>query len=529
MGGSGPPMTITHLWKGGRVFTGDAYHEAALVEDGRILFVGSLAEARRGAPTGTEEHDLAGGMLVPGVRDSHLHLAELALRAYGPEIRSVSSVEELVERTRAWAASHPTGPVVGRGWSLASLGMGEWPTRADLDRAEASRPAILYHVSGHAAVVNSSALHALSIDRSTGDPPGGRIGREADGEPNGQLFETALGVVSDLAHRAIASAPSTLDEVLRRLLALGITSVGTMNTGPSELQLLAARDATRPGPRIGIYLSLPWFASAGEAALRALPAASPHLRVAGVKGFADGAFGTRTAWLFEPYRDEPRNSGMPVHPFEEMVDGFRRARGLQLVPAVHALGDRGFDRALDVLERSRLPGTATGERVEHAGLLATALLPKLRRLRPTAVVQPSFIWTDHWLADRLGTDRAGHAYALRTLRAAGCTLAGSSDAPFDALDPWAGMRAAIHRTSPEGRSANPAPDQALTEEEAFAMYTVGGAKALGEGGPGILRPGAPADFVWLDVPSLPLAIARGADRIRETWVDGRRAHPAGGR
>lgn len=521
-------MADAHLWTGGAVFTGRRFHESLLIDGKEIVAVGSLSETRRLSPTGTEVHDLAGGMLIPGLIDAHLHLAELALAERGLDLARASSVADLVEGVRAWGSSHPHGPIVGRGWNLPSLASDQWPTRRDLDRASADRAVLLYHASGHAVIVNSAALSILGIGRDSPDPSGGRVGRERDGEPNGQLFENATTVAAELAHQAATADPAAFDSVARQLSSLGITSVGTMNTSATELAGLATCSA-RGGFRVRVraYLSLARFAALRAGELDRLVPETEFLCVRGVKGFADGAFGTRTAWLFDPYRDDPSTSGMAVHSMDELVEGFRRARELGLTPAIHALGDRGVDRALDALEASRLRGQHSVDRLDHAGLVPRSLLPKLKRVCPIAVVQPSFVWSDHWLLERLGPDRSRYTYPFRTIRDAGLTLAGSSDAPFDALDPWRGLRAAVHRQSPDGRSANPSPSEALTVSEAFGMYTVGGARALQEKGLGELAPGGLADFVWVRAPDFERALEQGAAGVEETWVDGVRAHFTG--
>lgn len=519
-------MAEAHLWHHGSVYTGHRYREALLVHGERVVGVGSLSEMRRLAPTGTLEHDLAGGLLVPGLVDAHLHLADLALAEQALDLSSARSVREIVERVRAHPRPAGGTPLVGQGWNLPGTAGDGWPTRAELDGAGVDVPVILFHASGHAAVVNSAALRALGVRRETPEPKGGRIGRGTDGEPNGQLFETALNGVSRLASTVLEKDPSRLYGSLSRLAALGITSVGTMNIYSPEFEALRSLAASGRLPiQVRAYLSVPWFTELGVRKARTLPTSGP-LRVAGVKGFADGAFGTRTAWISQPYRDDPTNVGMPVQGTEELIAVFRQARELGLTPAVHALGDRGVDRALDVLEKSRVRGTHTAERLEHAGLLPPALLSKIRRVRPVAVIQPSFVASDHWLEARLGSELSRFAYLFRTLMGAGCALSGSSDAPMDALDPWAGIRAAIDRCAPDGRSANLAPKEALTLPEAVEAYTLGGARALHEPGVGELVEGSRADLVWLDAPDLVRALPRGAAGVRETWVGGNRVYSA---
>ncbi len=519
-------MSDAHLFRGGHIFTGTGYAEAVLVERDEFVAVGSNDEIERNRPKGAEIHDLRGDLVVPGLIDAHLHLAEMAVQESGIELTGAASLPELIERTRRWSSAHPNGPIVGRGWNIPNAGENDWPTRDDLDAVDGGRAVILYHASGHAAVANSAAMQQLGIDRTTPDPVGGRIGRDREGEPNGRLLETALGPTTKLAHEVALADPASLVRQFRRLASLGITAVGTMNSDPAELSALTTA-LIGPGlpVRVACYLNLEWFDHLSDSAVAGLVAPTERLRVAGVKAFMDGAFGTRTAWLAEPYSDDPSTSGMPVHPRDFLVPVFARAHRIGLTPAVHALGDRAVAEALRTLQQARPNPDRPIGRIEHAGLVPPDLGREIAPSGAALVVQPIFIASDHWLAQRLGPARARWAYPFASLLAAGCRLAGSSDAPFDALDPWQGMRVAVRRTDTGGRSANPAPTEAVAPEVALRMYTIEGARAIGFRALGTIAPGRPADFVRCAAPSLERAAEVGGSGVRETWVGGVRVHP----
>ncbi len=518
-------MTETHRWFGGRIYTGHRWAEALLVEGDRVVAVGTEAEVRSARPTGAIDHDLAGGMLLPGLVDAHLHLGVLVVQERGVDLTRASTLEEIVERTARWAGDHPRGPIVGRGWAFPSRPESEWPHASDLDRIDSERPIVLYHVSGHAAAVNTAALGRVGVGGSTPDPPGGRIGRSKDGRPNGQLFESALQPALAIADELLEAEGPALANLLHRLAALGITAVGTLNTDSSELHALGRLSHTGPLPvRVRSFVGLPYLATHSDVELRRRSAEKGRLRIAGVKGFADGAFGTRTAWLTEPYADDPENSGMGVHSVEELARAFDRARRLDLIPAVHALGDRGIASALDALERSRGGSSSGPDRLDHAGLLSPELLDRVATVRPVAVVQPIFVWSDGWMGERLGPGRQRWAYPFGSLLRRGVELAGSSDAPFDSVDPWRGIAAFVRRTSPDGQSANPSPEEEIPLSEAIHAYTRGGARALGDEDAGELRPGALADFVIVGASDLATAVEAGAGGVRETWVGGTRSY-----
>lgn len=514
-------MTESHFWSGGRIFTGRRFHEALLIDAGRVVAVGSETEVRAQRPVGVQNHPLNGDVIIPGLIDAHLHLGELALESCQVPLGRTDPIPTLIETARRWAAEHPSGPVVGRGWDLGGRPESEWPRRTDLDRVSTERPVLFYHASGHAVIANSLVLETLGIGRQTPDPPGGRLGRDRIGEPDGRVFEAAARPVTRLAHAALTTEPQALERWLHSAVAYGVSAVGTMNASGEEIAALEASDRRGALPiRVRAWPGLPTFARWDASEVARLRVTGESFSVAGVKAFADGAFGTRTAWLREPYADTPGSVGMPVEPTPLVQEAFERARSLRLSPAIHALGDRGVDVALDCLRPPPAHPAEIPERIEHAGLIPPSLFPKVDRVRPVLVVQPAFVWSDGWLAARLGAGRARWAYPFRTLVEHGHVLAGSSDAPFDVFDPWQGLAAAVQRVSPAGRSANPTPEEALTPEMAIALYTRGGAQALGDPEVGELGPGRRADLVRLAAPSLERAIALGRSCVSETWVDG---------
>ena len=512
-------MGEARLFRDGRIFTGKRYVEALLVEDGRVRSAGSLASVERAAPRGTEVERLGGGLVIPGLVDAHLHLAEATRTREGLDVAAPRSIDELVLLVKNWADAHPLGALVGRGWDAERFAGGQWPLAVDLDHAVSERPVVLYHVSGHAAVVNSAALSAAGLDASSPDPAHGRIGRRADGTPDGCLFEAAMALMGPVVAEASRPDPAGTRRTLAYAASLGLTTVATMSTGPEEAAALRSLAGSGELPiRVRLYLRLSRLGEFSPASLG--PAGRPgRFAVVGTKGFTDGAFGPRTAWLTGPYADRPDEVGLAVGSDAELSSGIERTVGLGLAPALHAIGDRAVERAARLLApwsgRTKAP-----VRIEHAALTPPGLWPLLEEVRPALVVQPGFVWSDHWLADRLGAGRARWAYAFRSLLARGLLLAGSSDAPYDPIDPWRGLQAAVGRVDPQGRSANPSPDEGLDPESAVRLYTLNAGLALGAVGLGTLEPAAPADLVVLAAADLPSAVACGALCVRSTWVDG---------
>jgi predicted amidohydrolase YtcJ len=514
-------VTDAELFVGGRVYTGRRYCDALLAENGEVVVVGSEAEVRRAAPTGASVHSLAGALMLPGLIDAHFHVADVTRSREGLDLSGANSIEELAATVRRWAEDHPRGPVIGRGWDPERFPGHIWPTRRDIDRVVSDRPAVLAHVSGHAAVVNSSALLAAGMEQPTPDPPGGAFGRTSDGALDGRLFDSAIAALEQRLGPAALPEPAALVRTLRSAATLGLTTLGAMSASPEEAVALReiAAAGTLPG-RVRVYLR--WDRWEEYYLLPEGPSGPPgRFSVVGVKAYTDGAFGTRTAWLSEPYADDPSRSGLAVADDSELRWLLAKTRERGLTPALHAIGDRAVAYCLDRLEEVS-SNSGPPARIEHAALTPPALFSALARVRPALVVQPGFVWSDYWLADRLGPERARWAYAFRSLTDRGHLLVGSSDAPYDPVDPWRGIQAAVHRVDPLGRSANPTASEVLTAEEAVRLYTANAGVAWREATLGLLEPGSPADLLVVGSSTLEGAIAAGSAAVRETWVAGAR-------
>ncbi len=514
-------MTGATLWLDGTVFTGRRYVEALLVDDGTVVAAGDRASVVGQAPTGTERRSLAGALVVPGLVDAHLHVAELARSWEGLDLAGAPSLASLLDRVAAWGASHPAGPLVGRGLDPERFPDRRWPTSADLDRLDGDRPIVLVHASGHAAVVNSEALRSSGLASGSVPVRPEFVGRFPDGAPNGVLYEEALGAVDRLRSAGAPVTPDALARTLARLPDLGIVAVGAMSLTLEEWRGLRDLAGERRVPiTVRGYVRLALLDGVVPAELGR---EGDQVRLAGVKAFLDGAFGPRTAALETTYADDPTTAGQEVGADRELGDALDRAAERGLAPALHAIGDRAVARAARLLT-GRFRAGGPPPRIEHASLTPPSGLRSLEASRATLVVQPGFVWSDAWLGARLGAARARWAYAFRTLRDRGLHLAGSSDAPYDAPDPWRGVRATVARRDPSGASANPDPREALPPEEALALYSSEGWAALGEEG-GTLEPGSRADLLVLAAPTLAAALGLAEHPVRETWIAGRRVFP----
>lgn len=456
------------------------WSEGMIVEGDRVAYLGPYARERAGPGADLLEVE---GVVLPGFTDSHAHLADLGLSARTLNLRGVDSIEEL--KSRVAEAVRRAGPgawVLGRGWDQEGFREGRWPTRWDLDEVAPSNPVLLVRVCGHAAVANTLALSMAGVSCSTPDPPGGLIERSG-GRVTGVLKESAVQLVLSAAQRG--SAEELVREGVEALLASGVTCVHAMSVGREELSALARLAA-------GGWLRIRVKAYLDAEVPDPRPLSLGNLKVVGLKVFADGSFGARTAALREPYSDDPGNAGVLLMDRAAVARALEDAgrRGLQL--AVHAIGDRALE---EVVEASRLAGG--GLRVEHASLAPPDLIRELAELQLPVSAQPRFVLSDWWIVSRLGR-RARWAYPFRSLLDSGVALSFSSDAPVEPCNPWEGVYAAVTRGSLEGLEAAAIwAAEVLSAEEAVRCYTEGASRALGERC-GRLSVGYPADFTVVD-------------------------------
>jgi predicted amidohydrolase YtcJ len=476
-------------WIGGRVHGGESRAEAIVVEGGRVVAVGTERQVRAAAPTGTVWHPLAGRLLVPGLIDPHLHWLESVLVRVGADLRGCDSLAEMAGRLASAADRFPGGPLVGGGWDEERLVEGRRPTRSDLDRAVPDRPTVLLRICQHVAVANSSALASLGIDARTTDPPGGRIERDAAGEPTGVLVDNALSILRPLYANVLAANEPTGRTFLAGLTQRGLTLIGCLRAGPAEFEL-----AARLGGGGLLPLDLRLFADAQggpPAGAHPLPSDRGPARWTGVKLVLDGSLGARTAWLENPYADRPDGVGLRLLEGAEADRLLEAAIQADRMVAIHAIGDAALREAIRLA--ARCPERA---RIEHASVVPPALEDALVALRSPVVIQPGFLVSDTWLARRLGDDRVGWAYPFRRLADRGVVVAASSDAPVESADPWVGMRILVERAG-------------FSPEEALACYTRHAARTLADPARGRLAPGSAADLVIVDAPDLERAIRLG--------------------
>ncbi|MHC5018651.1 MAG: amidohydrolase [Planctomycetota bacterium] len=494
--------------------------EAVLIDAGRVVAVGSHADAEQWYRPGDEVVERPDAVALPGLVDAHLHLMGYALHLRQADLIGVRSIEAAAARIAAHASTLGPGDwVVGRGWDRNRFEDPRWPTTAELEAASGGRPALLGSVDGHAAWATESAFRAAELWDGDTDPAGGRILRRADGRPAGVAFETAV----DRLRAAVPSpSPGELRTALRhateRLAALGLTEVWTMD-GRKDLGPALDCDAEAPLPlRVVVHADVSELGAAERLGARS-GLGRGNVRLGGAKIYADGALGTRTAWMLDPYDDgDGTDRGIPVTPPEELRAAVARAAALGLPPCVHAIGDAAVRAVLDAFEALGAAGRAAlpfPPRVEHAQTIHPDDLARFAALGVDASMQPLQIPLDIPIAGPALGARAARSYPFRSLRNAGARILLGSDAPVVSPDPYAGWRAAVarrpERDADGGHAGAWYPGEALTLEETVAAQTAGPITA-----------GARADLAVVEPDPFQLDPA-DLDRVRAvcTVVDGR--------
>ncbi len=497
--------TAGTLFEGGRIYTdaaGGAACAALAVCGGRVVAAGDTAELRARFPR-FPRMPLDGCAVLPAFTDSHIHLAGFGFSLRDVDLRACPSLRDAVARVAAAAReARPGAWIRGGGWDKNLWPEGRFPRRDDLDPVTGAHPVVLRSKDGHTAWVNSVALVLAGITRDTPDPEGGVIARDtATGEPTGLLAERAVHLAAAAAGRP---GPADVEQAVQDAAAVlhraGIAGVHVMEGG--DVLAACQRLRARGGLTLRVWMTIPEESLEAAAGLGLRTGfGDAVLRIGGVKIFSDGALGSQTASMLEPYDGQPDNLGVAVRTPEQLRALIGRASACGIAAVVHAIGDRANRSVLDAIEAAPPPadGTALRHRIEHAQLLHPQDLPRLASLGVIASMQPIHCTQDRDIADRYWGTRSRGAYAFRSLLRCGTRLAFGSDAPVETPDVLAGIYAAVarkRRHEPE----RPAwyPEERVTVAEAIHAYTAGAAYASGEERiKGRLLPGYVADFVAL--------------------------------
>ena len=495
----------------GRIYTNDPANpraEAMAVADGQITCMGKLDHVLLdcgGSQEGAETVRLNDLFVMPGFNDAHVHLGSAGADALAVELRGVSSIQEMQKRVAEAVAHHKEGEwITGSGWDHTLWPDKRFPNREELDAVAPNNPVILTHISGHVAVANSLALKKAEIDKSTPNPPGGEIEHDGLGEPTGMLKESAaMNLVRvRIPDPSMEERRRGIEIVLANVARNGVTSVQD-NSAWEDFQVYQQlKEEGKLTARITEWL--PFNASLNELQDRRAQGGTtdPWLKTGALKAITDGALGSRTAAMLEPYSDDPSTTGISTYDPDKLRDMAiaRDKAGFQL--NFHAIGDRANRVALDVFQAVRKANGPRDrrDRIEHAQVVAPVDFSRFKELKVIASMQPSHQTTDmRWAEDRIGPERIKGAYAWNTMLRDGVRLAFGTDYPVEPVSPFRGLYACVTRERPEGGPRNGwEPQEKISLEDCIRAYTTGSAYAqFEEGKKGELKVGEYADFIVL--------------------------------
>jgi predicted amidohydrolase YtcJ len=476
-----------------------------LVIENRVQALGSLEALRELAPK-AEMLDHRDFFLTSGLTDAHIHLVGYGFSLQNVKLEDTRSCAQAVSRVAERAARVAAGDwIFGNGFDRSLWGQTEYPTAFDLDPISPNNPVALWSRDGHGLWCNSHALKIAGITSSTPNPHGGVIVHDDQGEPTGMLLENAMELVKHVfpalqLEDVVAAGKLGAFDMANR----GFTCVHTMALEPIEyLHGMWELEARGEMPlRIWASISHTQLEHVKLSGLRG--GVGDRVKLCGVKFFADGALGSRTALMLENYLGF-EDSGVQVDSKETFLERGRLALELGFSPVVHAIGDRANREMLDVLEELTLLARAKNVRLrlEHAQHLHPDDIARFGKLGIAVSVQPIHAPGDVQNINRLlGEARGKTTYAFRSLLESGTVLALGSDAPVATPDPIQGFQAAVKRLDLNGQAWN--PEQALSRLETLQGYTTGAAFAAGwDGWYGQVAPGFAADFtLWDKDPTL---------------------------
>ncbi|WP_415930011.1 amidohydrolase [Zhenpiania hominis] len=478
---------------------------AFVVEDGRFIYCGDDREARILAADG-ELEDLHGQTVLPGFTDTHQHLLAYARDLEKVHLEHASSIDELKAMIKEKVQTLKPGEwIQGAGFDHEKFHPPVLPTKEDLDAVAPNNPVLITRYCLHTHVANSAALKLGGIDRNYIPKVKNTVEFKENGEPTGRLYDQAAADLAAMIPDRFASHQAKMDAIenaCRELNKVGIIGVHPIQAKHCDLF-----------EDIGVYQDL-----AKQHRLTArIYAGFDELPGCGIKSglgdemvqygfyklFMDGNLGGRTAYLNEPYSDDPEQCGVINHTQEEINKLIQEAYDLDLQIGIHTIGDRAAEMLLEAIEKAYFPNPKKNVRFRliHMSLINESIIQRMKKLPVIIDIQPMFVSTNvRWSESRVGHERAKYNYCWRRLIDEGFLLTGGSDAPCESFDPLKGTYAIVTRQGLDGYPEEGwFPEERVTPYEALSMYTKNAAYASYEEHiRGTIEAGKYADFVILD-------------------------------
>lgn len=447
--------------------------QAVVISKNRIIKVGTNEQIAQLIGENTKVLSLDGKTVVPGLIDTHIHVADFGRCLMWLDLAAAQSIQELQRMLKEKVAQTPSGKwIVGRGWNQSRFKEKRMPQTADLDAVAPNNPVIFYHETAMVCAANTEALKLAGVTAQTTVPKGGVIDKNPKtGELTGIFRDSAASLIWQ------AVPEPTVDELLeatalacQKISAAGLTSVHWLVLSEVELEIIQKLHAQGRLPfRVNVVVPQEFL----EKTVGLKTSDVSVLRVGGATIAADGYLDSKEAALQEPYSDDPNNSGKLLCTEEALAASVEKVLAAGVQPIILAMGDRAVDTAVKVIEQTLKNNVRF--RIEQAAVLNKALVKRLKTQKVVVSVQPKVISTEFsvWSAiQRLGMERARWLHPLKTLLDEGVKVVAGSDCPMEPLSPLLGVQEVVVREA--------FPEQRLSVMEALRMYTLDAAYSSGE-------------------------------------------------
>lgn len=492
----------------GTIFTCDKNNsiaEAILIEDNKIVFVGSNKAVQDKIDNQTQIIDLKGKLMLPGFIDNHVHFINGGLYLLGIDLRPANTTTEFKQILKQYAEENKGKWITGGYWDHEKWEIKDYPTKEMIDEVVADQPVFVSRLDGHMAVANSLALKLAGITKDTPNPDGGLIVKDPiTGEPTGLLKDNAMDFVF-----SVIPSPSeeeyyeALKASLEETKKLGITSVQDITFSEALKVYEKAREEGILTCRIYTRWPISDYKSLIDKGIKA-GYGDELIKMGSLKAFADGSLGSSTAWFFEKYNQDTTTYGLPM---DIVTDGSLEKwaidadkNGLQL--SVHAIGDRANSYMLDLFEKiiKENPNWDRRFRIEHAQHVKFEDIKRFTELGVIASVQPYHCIDDGvWAEKRIGAERIKYTYPFKSFIEAGANICFGTDWYVAPLNPLMGIYAAVTRRTLDDKNPDGwIPEQKISVEDAIRCYTINSAyAAFEENIKGSIEVGKLADLVVL--------------------------------
>ena len=467
--------------------------EAVVIENGKFTFVGKVSETAAALPAQYTHIRLGSRVAYPGFIESHGHLSSLGESITNLDLNGVDSYQTIVGMVADAAANAKPGEVIkGRGWHQSkwsqepAVTVDGFPTHRSLSEVSPNNPVFLGHANGHSALINQAAMDALNLNYNTDTPEGGVIVKDKKGDLTGILHENAVDLAYPLIALSQASATKAMLAAQEHAFQWGITNFHDAGAGRTDIAAQQALDASGK-LKLRVYTMVsaqdPELTDQWLSQKPVIADDTSRLTIRSFKVVMDGALGSRTAWLHEPYSDDPGTSGVQTFNEDRLLDILKRSNENGWQINTHAIGDKANTVVLDAVAAAMLQSRDHRARIEHSQHLEPSDVRRFADLGVIASIQTIHMSSDRpWAIDRLGKERIeSGAYVWRDLLEAGVNVANGTDVPVEPINPVANFYAAIARKTLAGLPENGFEiHQRMTREEALMSMTLWNAFAAFE-------------------------------------------------